>query len=87
MELKAYALRFPSKDIWHNHILASGLYLPHISTYTVISYKGDMTVFGVIFTELTSSNYRVTINYDRLRIHRLRSFFETPKFFLDYGHF
>ena len=33
MELKAYALRFPSKDICHNHILASGLYLPHISTY------------------------------------------------------
>ena len=39
MELKAYALRFPSKDIWHNHILASGLYLPHISTY---KWKWDL---------------------------------------------
>ena len=33
MELKQYADRFPSKEIWHNHILASGFYLPDIATY------------------------------------------------------
>ena len=34
MELESYSKRFPSKEIWHNHMIASGYYLPDISTYS-----------------------------------------------------
>lgn len=33
MELKQYAEKFPSKLIWHDHILSTGYYLPDIDTY------------------------------------------------------